>query len=404
MNKLLQRSNEIRHWIVLGLVVAVLTILIVNYNLQFSTTHRQSGRLITIYDRGIKSSFITDAKTVNDALISEGIVLDQRDTVEPSRNEELVAPEYKINIYRARPVVVVDGQVRVKIISPYQTPDSIVKAAGINIFSEDEATIKRINNFTSDGAGLELNIKRATKIILNLYGKTSEVRTQADTVEAMLREKNIELGKNGRVSLPMSTPITTGLEIRVWREGKQTITAEQVVSFESEQIFDADRPIGYRQIQTAGETGTRQLTYEIEITEGVEVSRKLIASIDTKAPKKEIVLVGIKPGPNSLTKSKGAQFWTDSKGIVHRETYYDLDMGRVMQACGQGGKYSVRADGVKIDSDGYVIIAANLQRYPRCSVVETSVGLAKVYDTGGFAEHHPEGYDLATDWSNYNGR
>ncbi len=74
-----------------------------------------------------------------------------------------------------------------------------------------------------------------------------------------------------------------------------------------------------------------------------------------------------------------------------------------MQACGQGGYYTVRVDGIKVDRDGYVIIAANLGRYPRCSVTETSVGPAKVYDTGGFALRHPEGFDIATDWTNYNG-
>jgi hypothetical protein len=74
-----------------------------------------------------------------------------------------------------------------------------------------------------------------------------------------------------------------------------------------------------------------------------------------------------------------------------------------MQACGQGGYYTVRVDGVKVDRDGYAIIAANYGRYPRCSIVETSVGPGKVYDTGGFAAVHPDGFDIATDWSRADG-
>jgi hypothetical protein len=74
-----------------------------------------------------------------------------------------------------------------------------------------------------------------------------------------------------------------------------------------------------------------------------------------------------------------------------------------MRACG-GGTYSIRSDGAKIDQDGYVLIAANLMSYPRCTVVETSLGPGKVYDTGGFAVRHPYGFDLATDWTNYNGQ
>jgi hypothetical protein len=80
-------------------------------------------------------------------------------------------------------------------------------------------------------------------------------------------------------------------------------------------------------------------------------------------------------------------------------------MNVVMGACGQGGYYTVRpGDGAKVDRDGSVIIAANYGNYPRCSVVETSMGPGKVYDTGGFAARHPHGFDLATDWTNYDGR
>jgi hypothetical protein len=193
------------------------------------------------------------------------------------------------------------------------------------------------------------------------------------------------------------------MSVRVWREGKQTITVDEAIPYAVQQIFDADREVGYRKVKTPGQNGIQAVTYEVEIKDGKELSRKEIARIKTKSPKKEVVIVGIKTNPQSLTKAKGAQHFTDSKGVTHRETYYDLDMSRVMQACGQGGYYTVRVDGVKVDRDGYAIIAANYGRYPRCSIVETSVGPGKVYDTGGFAAVHPDGFDIATDWSRADG-
>ena len=101
---------------------------------------------------------------------------------------------------------------------------------------------------------------------------------------------------------------------------------------------------------------------------------------------------------------------TRADGVVieRQETYYDLPMGGVMaianRECGVPSYYEVRADGVKVDSEGYVLVAADLSRYPRCSVVETSLGLGKVYDTGTFVESNPEQFDIATDWTNRNGR
>ncbi len=94
--------------------------------------------------------------------------------------------------------------------------------------------------------------------------------------------------------------------------------------------------------------------------------------------------------------------------MERKETYYDLPMSGVMAlvsgTCGVSNYYTVRADGAKMDADGYVLVAANLSRYPRCSVVETSLGPGKVYDTGGFAASNPEQFDLATDWTNRDGR
>lgn len=368
------------------------------------TAQAAEKRLITVYDRGVSTTFISEAKTLSEALSDNDIQLDPRDTVEPSRDEELVASGYSVNIYRARPVVVVDGSIRTKIMTPYQTAERIVADAGIPLYKEDLAVVSQSQDIIGDGAGLVLTIDRSVPITLDLYGRTTETRTRGDTVAAMLEEKEIILGVNGRTSLPLDTPITSGLQIRVWREGKQTISLDEAIPFAVEQIYDADRPLGYKAVQSEGANGVSSVTFEIEIKDGVELARTEIARITTVEPVKQTIVIGIKGMGEGLTQSKGAIQFTDSKGVVHRETYYDLDMGRVMQSCGQGGAYSIRIDGVKIDSDGYVIVAANYAKYPKCSVVETSVGPGKVYDTGGFVLRHPDGTDIATDWSNRNGR
>ncbi len=363
-----------------------------------------SRRLITLYDRGQTTIFLTDAKTLGEALSQENIQLDPRDTVEPSRDEELVASEYKVNIYRARPVVIVDGSVRTKTVSPYQTPERIAKDAGFTLNQEDTVTLEASTDYVYDGAGLKLVIDRSLPVKIDLYGRQVEVYTQARTVGDMLEEKNIRFTDNDRVQPDRSTPITSGMAVRVWREGKQTLSVDQAIPYSRDIIYDADRPLGYRVAQTAGTNGMRTHTYEIEIRDGKEISRVEIANIVTRQPVKQVEVIGIYNNGAGLSQGKGAQYWTDSKGVSHRETYYDLDMGRVMQSCGQGGYYTVRPDGAKVDRDGYILIAANYGMYPKCSLVETSLGTGKVYDTGGFAAKHPTGFDLATDWSNRNGR
>ena len=85
------------------------------------------------------------------------------------------------------------------------------------------------------------------------------------------------------------------------------------------------------------------------------------------------------------------------------ETYYNLDMSYVVEIMRSIGfdaesyPYWEREDGCKMLGD-YIMVAANLDIYPRGSVVETTLGPGLVCDTGGFVEWNPYGLDIATTW------
>ena len=364
-----------------------------------------TNRLISVYDQGIEHSFVTQETTIGAALQDAGITLDDRDSVEPSRDEELVADTYQVNIYRARPIIVVDGSVRLRILSAHQSPVLIAEDAGLPLKDSDTADFSLADNLLNDGAGQVMTITRARDITIDLYGTMTPLRTQANTVEELLREKDITLDNDAdRISVPLATHITDSMSFRIWREGVQTLSTQEEITPFVRIIYDLNQPLGYRAVQTKGTVGLRTLTYQVEIRDGQEISRIHLSTVTTREPSEQTEVIGLKNNGQGLTASKGAQYFTDSRGVSHRETYYDLPMNVVMGACGQGGYYTVRPDGAKVDRDGYVIIAANYGNYPRCSVVETSLGPGKVYDTGGFAARHPHGFDLATDWTNRNGR
>ena len=304
-------------------------------------------KLVTIYDRGAEKTIVTKARTIREALKLAKFSIDERqDVVEPSLDSEMVAEKYNINIFRARPITIVDGNKRLKITTAEQTPALIAKAAGLTLYHEDKTHFTNSDDLLVNGVGMVMKIERSKQ---------------------------------------------------------RMITEEVDINFDIEQIKDDSQPIGFKSVKQLGEKGVRKVTYQVEVENEREISRKEVASEITKQSKKQIEIIGTKP-KNPLTKSKGAQIFTDSKGVAHRETYYDLPMNIVIKACGSGGTYTVRADGAKVDKDGYILVAANYSNYPRCSVVETSMGLGRVYDTGGFAAKHPHGFDLATDWTNGDGR
>lgn len=99
-------------------------------------------------------------------------------------------------------------------------------------------------------------------------------------------------------------------------------------------------------------------------------------------------------GP-SLTRGRGT-----IQGPSGKETYYNLNMSgvvNIMRRMGYDYEYWVRDDGVKMFGN-YVMVAANLNLRPRGSLIQTSLGMGIVCDTGGFAKRNPTQLDIATSW------
>lgn len=111
----------------------------------------------------------------------------------------------------------------------------------------------------------------------------------------------------------------------------------------------------------------------------------------------EVVIENYVEGP-SLTASRGT-----IQGPSGKETYYNLDMSGVVNHMRNNGfgedayPYWIRYDGAKMLGD-YVILAADLNTRPKGTILETSMGLGIVCDTGEFAKTNPTQIDIATNW------
>ena len=311
----MQIGYSLRHnlkwlFIISGLLIGLITSFVfVDYALAQSDRSlpdtAENEHVLNIYDRGQERVIITKAKTIRQALKSAQIDFNIGwDVVEPGLDTKLIAAKYNVNIYRAKPITIVDGTVRKRVTTAQQTPELIAKAADIKLYTEDEIELGVASDHLIDGIDTIMEIDRATPFDFNLYGKQAEVRTQANTVGEFLKERGIKLGSSDTLSVDPSTPITAGMSVSLWRDGKQTVTQEEEVDFPIEKIDDANQPVGYKEVKTPGEKGTKNVTYEIEMRNGEEVSRKEIASVTTKEPKKQVEVVGAKlPTPTNPSES-----------------------------------------------------------------------------------------------------
>ncbi len=272
--------------------------------LPHARAHAENSRIVTIYHDGQQQVVATDAATVGEALDRAGVKLESNDAVEPAKDTKLIAQSYDINVYRARPVTVVDGDKRYRIMSPYQSAKEIANAAGLEVYPEDTLTISRIDDFVSQGgAGLMLTITRSVPVHMVLYGKAVDIRTQAKTIGELLTAKGITMAAQDGVSPAANTVVAANMTVDVYRNGEQTVSVEQDIAFTTKQIQDADQPLGYKNVQTPGAKGKKIVTYQIELKNGAEVSRKEIQSVTTQEPKEQVEVVGAKP-PVTLTGDK----------------------------------------------------------------------------------------------------
>lgn len=260
-------------------------------------SHAENSRVITIFHDGVQQTVVTDAGTIEEALKRAEVTLGEHDSVEPARDTKLTAPGYDVNVYRARPVTVVDGDSRHVVMSPHTSARQIVADAGLTLHTEDTHELTRIDNFLQEGGvGLKLTIDRATPLNFVLYGKPAQIRTQAATVGDLLKEKGVVLGDQDGTSVPASTPITEGMIVEIWRNGVQTVTEEQPVAFTTEFIRATDKPVGFKQIQTPGKNGKKLVTYQVELKNGQTVSRKEIQSVVTEQSSKQVEVIGVQTG------------------------------------------------------------------------------------------------------------
>lgn len=243
------------------------------------------------YDRKIES-IPTRAATVGELLQNLSISLHEGDVVEPTTDTQIVEDNFRVNVYRARPVTIIDGVTKRAVLSAAATPRAVAAQTGITVYPEDILDAVPIDNVLKEGIGEKIVINRAQPINLNLYGTPILVRTHATTVGAMLREKNVQLAKDDTVQPAQETPLTPNTQVFITRNGVQIATVQQDVPSPKEIIEDSSLSFGTQVIRQQGAPGKKLVTYQLEMKNGKEIGRHVIQEVTIVEPVKTIIARG----------------------------------------------------------------------------------------------------------------
>lgn len=287
----------LRHPLILPVLVFIILFaggLIFLVSLGSSTQGPTDAHIVDIYADGAQKTVTTRAKTVGELLQKLDLSIKDEDITEPSREAIILEDNTQVNVYRARPVLIIDGNRSITLFTAQRAPRLVASDAGLSLLPEDKAEFTRAGDVLESGASEQLVITRSVEVQLNVYGAIKLFRTTAKTVNELLKEENISTLEGETVEPAGATPITSGMLISVNRPGVKTSVITEAIAHGSETRNDADVEAGKTKIGTEGVDGQRAVVYEIIEENGVEVSRKILQEVVLKELVTEIVLRGTK--------------------------------------------------------------------------------------------------------------
>ena len=229
------------------------------------------------------------------------VVLTPGDIVEPDVTANIDQDDFRINIYRAVPVQVVDGTKISYTFSAAKTARSIAQQANAVIYPEDTVATQPVEDFARTGAiGERVMINRSVAVNLNLYGTPLALRTHASTVGDLIQQKKIALAKDDQVTPDAATLLTPNTQIFIVRNGTKIESVTETIAMPIESVSDPSLAYGTNAVRQVGSAGKQVTTYQETLRNDRVVGRTLIQTVVTQQPVTQIVVIG-----SSLSGIKG---------------------------------------------------------------------------------------------------
>ena len=150
---------------------------------------------------------------------------------------------------------------------------------------------------TKVNGGEDIRIYKAREITIQ-DGETTTVRkTTYKKVEDILKELNITVGAEDKVTPGLKAEVAEVDTIKIARVGKTTQTVKEAIKFETKEEKDDSKYVDEKVTKVEGKNGEKEVTYNVVREKGKEVSREVASEkVITEATAK-VVVVGTKQRP-----------------------------------------------------------------------------------------------------------
>jgi probable transglycosylase isaA len=147
---------------------------------------------------------------------------------------------------------------------------------------------------TKVNGGEDIRIYKAREITIQ-DGETTTVRkTTYKKVEDILKELNITVGAEDKVTPGLKTEVAEVDTIKIARVGKTTQTVKEAIKFETKEEKDDTKYADEVVTKTEGQDGEKEVTYSVVHEDGKEVSKEVVSERVITEPTAKVVVVGTK--------------------------------------------------------------------------------------------------------------
>lgn len=239
---------------------------------------------------GEQMSLVTMSGTVEGVLAQAGVELGDKDIVSPSLDSS-ISDDDTVTVRTAKQVaLVVEGQTQTVTTTAVSVEDLLQEVGGITGADAVDADLSE----TIPESGLKVSVTKPKIISINDGGKVTYVSLAAQNVQEALELRDIELGAQDRINVPLDQQLKNNAAIQIDRVDNTEIT--ETVSFDAEPTYvdDPEAPEGDETVVEEGTPGTKEVTRTVTTVNGQEESSTVINEVEITAAKPATISRGTK--------------------------------------------------------------------------------------------------------------
>lgn len=334
-----------------------------------------------------------DSVMQNGVLVSENAPIDPPILLASSSRRQLAGDDAPIDIEvrRAMPFVIVDGDREVVSMSSRQTIAQALREAGVVVGPGDVVVPDMQAPLEID---TRIEVRHAHPVTIALPDGHRVVYTLALTVREVLDEEGIVLPAGAFVDPSFETAITSDMSVRVVQLGSSNDVAYEYI--ESSTVYQSDASLAPGETRTVpGRDGVRIRRYDVSYVDGMEVGRELIEDKLDPEPVDTVIYYPTRTGRSDSAPDSASGDVTKTLR-VYATAYNAASAGRSPD----DPNYGVTASGAIVT---YGIVAVDPEIIPLGTrMFIPGYGYAVAGDTGGAVKGYiidlgfPDGVEI--DW------